>query len=150
MKKINLLKEQLFFDLSILDKSIEVLQYSLKKAQIISIKDEYTYDELEVFEALEGRYSRSSDILTQKLIKNMFMIMQEESRTFIDRCNLCEKLDIVTSSDDLYNIRRLRNDIAHEYCIVDITEIFESLLEYSDLLLENISKTKIYIENNLS
>ena len=33
--------------------------------------------------------------------------MQEEVKTFIDRCNLCEKLEIVHSADDLYNIRKL-------------------------------------------
>jgi uncharacterized protein YutE (UPF0331/DUF86 family) len=58
-------------------------------------------------------------------------------------------MGFVDSSDDLYIIRKLRNDIAHEYCIVDITEIFKPLLENSLLLLEIIGRVKKYIEENI-
>lgn len=146
MKNMDALKNKLYFDIETMDKSIEVLLYSLKKAKKIGIKNEYTMEELEVFESLAGRFSRTSDILTQQIIKNLFIIMQEEAKTFIDRCNMCEKFEIVKNADDLYNIRRLRNDIAHEYCIVDITEIFDPLLSYCDLLLEVIHNTKNYIQ----
>jgi len=67
--------------------------------------------------------------------------MQEEAKFFIDRCNLSEKIGLVDTADDLYNIRKLRNDIYHKYCITDITEIFEPLLQYSSLLLDIVDNT---------
>jgi len=144
-KMTRLLKDELI----LLEKSLIMLKYSLENCQKIGIKDEYSMAELSEFEALSSRYSRSSDILTQKIIKTLFIFLQEDAKFFIDRCNLSEKMGFVDSSDDLYFIRKLRNDIAHEYCIVDITEIFKPLLENSLLLLEIIDRVKKYIEENI-
>ena len=149
MKKMEALRKQLDFDLSYLDKSMYVLDYSLKKAQSIGIKSDYILEELDVYEALTSRYARTADILTQKVVKNLFMIMQEDTKTFIDRCNLSEKLEIINNAQELYNIRKLRNDIAHEYCIADISEIFKDVLVYSDALLKIAEKYRIYISENL-
>jgi hypothetical protein len=98
---------------------------------------------------LTSRYARTADILTQKIIKNLFMIMQEDAKTFIDRCNLSEKLNIIDNAKELYNIRKLRNDIAHEYCITDISEIFNDVLEYTDVLLKIAKRVKFYIDTAL-
>ena len=144
-----ILQEQLFDNIQNIEKSLIVFKYSLNKAKEIGIKEEYNMEELEIFESLTGRYSRTADILTQKIIKTIFMIMQEDAKTFIDRCNLCEKLEIVENADILYNIRNLRNEIAHEYVSNDITEIFKLLFLYSDNLLETIKNTKIYINKNI-
>ncbi len=149
MKKIENLKKQLESDFSYLDKSMEVLTYSLEKAQKIGSKKEYDIEELDVYEALTSRYARTADILTQKIIKNLFMIMQEDAKTFIDRCNLSEKLNIIDNAKELYNIRKLRNDIAHEYCITDISEIFKDVLEYTDVLLKIAKRVKFYIDTTL-
>ena len=143
--KNNKIIELLDDELKLLIKSTEVLKYSLNNCKAIGIKDEYSMSELSEFEALSSRFSRSSDILTQKVLKTLFIILQENAKFFIDRCNLSEKLNLVDSSDDLYNIRKLRNEIAHEYCIIDITDIFEPLIEYSNLLLKIIDNSQEYI-----
>ncbi len=149
MKKIENLKDQLDFNLAYLNKSMEVLAYSLQKAKKIGIKKAYVIEELDVFEALTSRFARTADILTQKIIKNLFMIMQEDTKTFIDRCNLSEKLHIVDNAQDLYNIRKLRYDIAHEYCISDISEIFQDVLEQTEMLLEISKRVQAYIKKTL-
>ena len=149
MRKIENLKDQLNFDLAYLNRSMEVLAYSLQKAKKIGIKKTYVIEELDVYEALTSRFARTADILTQKIIKNLFMIMQEDTKTFIDRCNLSEKLHIVDAAQDLYNIRKLRNDIAHEYCIADISEIFQDVLEQTETLLEISKRVQAYIEKTL-
>lgn len=147
--RIESMKKLLIDELVLLDKSVLMLKYSLENCQEIGIKNEYSMPELSEFEALAGRYSRSSDILTQKIIKTLFILFQEEAKFFIDRCNLSEKMGFVDSSDDLYVIRKLRNDIAHEYCIVDITEIFNPLMDNSSLLLIIIERVKAYIEEKI-
>jgi len=147
--RIESMKKLLIDELVLLDKSVRMLKYSLENCQQIGIKHEYSMPELSEFEALAGRYSRSSDILTQKIIKTLFILLQEDAKFFIDRCNLSEKMGLVDSSDDLYAIRKLRNDIAHEYCIVDITEIFNPLMDNSSLLLIIIERVKVYIEEKI-
>jgi len=62
MKKIENLKKQLDFDLSYLDRSMQVLEYSLEKAKEIGNKKEYVIEELDVFEALTSRYAILSTI----------------------------------------------------------------------------------------
>ena len=141
------MKILLIDELELLIKSLEVLNYSLDNCKTIGIKDDYNMAELSEFESLAGRFSRSSDILTQKVLKTLFILIQEGGKFFIDRCNLSEKLGLVKSSDDLFNIRKLRNDIAHEYCITDITTIYIYLIEYSSLLLSIIDNVKRYIYN---
>jgi len=76
----NKLTEQLNFNFATLDKSIEMLKYSNAKAKIIGLKNNYDMEELEVFESLAGRFARSSDILTQKVLKTLFIILQEDAR----------------------------------------------------------------------
>lgn len=71
--------------------------------------------------------------------------MQEDVKFFIDRCNLSEKLGFVEKSESLYNIRKLRNDIAHEHTISDITEIFNDVLATCPILLEIINKVDTHI-----
>ena len=75
--------------------------------------------------------------------------MQEDAKTFIDRCNLSEKLHIIDDTQDLYNIRKLRNNIAHEYCISDISEIFQYVLKQTEVLLESSKRVQAYIDNTL-
>ena len=70
-------------------------------------------------------------------------------KTFIDRCNLSEKLEIIEDAQQLYNIRKLRNDIAHEYCISDISELFKDVLEYSHVLLDIVKKFQSFADQTM-
>jgi hypothetical protein len=46
-----------------------------------------------------------------------------EAKTYIDKANLFEKLEIA-NAEDLKLMRDLRNEISHEYKLRDITELF--------------------------
>jgi len=140
------LKALLDQELSLLLKSQKLLEYSLNKCEEIGIKKEYSMADLTEYESLSSRYSRTSDILTQKVLKTLFIYLQEDARFFIDRCNLSEKLGLVESSDDLYNIRKLRNEISHEYAKEEISEIYMPLLGYSKTLSKVIDQAEKYIQ----
>lgn len=133
-------------NLELLIKSVDYLKYSLNNCKNTGIKDEYSMSELSEFESLSGRFSRSSDIFTQKVLKTLFIYMQEDAPFFIDRCNLAEKMELIQSAEDLFNIRQLRNQISHEYAQAEISELFEALLEYSELLLQIVAKVEQYID----
>ena len=133
-------------DIENINKAVSVLNYSLKKCTKISIKVSYTIEELDAFENLTSRFARTSDIYTQKIMKGIILILREDARTFLDRANLFEKLNI-TDAEELKLIRDLRNEISHEYRLSDVSEIFESVLEYSVKLLRIIEKTIVFAQD---
>jgi len=145
MKNDALMKKELKEDFNRLDQAVKMLKYSLQQCHKIGIKRDYLLEELDKFENLTSRFARTSDIYTQKIMKGIIMILREEAKTFIDKANLFEKLEI-SNVEDLKLIRDLRNEIAHEYKVDDITEIFEAVMEYSDKLIEIIEKTKRFVE----
>lgn len=138
-------KEQLKANLELLMKSVDYLEYSLANCRVIGVKEEYTMAELSEFESLSGRFSRSSDICTQKVLKSIFIYLQEDVSLFIDRCHLAEKIGVIQTAEELFNIRQLRNQIAHEYSQAEISDIFDPLLEYSDSLVQIIQNIEQYI-----
>ena len=144
MKVGAIFAEELTEDLNRLDRSVEMLKYSLQRCRKIGIKEDYSLEELDGFESLTSRFARTSDIYTQKVMKGIILVLREEANTFIDRANLFEKLEIA-SAEDLKLIRDLRNEISHEYKVDDIAEIFEAVFEYCDKLIEVIDKTKVFV-----
>ena len=104
---------------------------------------------MESFESLTSRFARTADILTQKILTTLFILLKEDPRSFIDRANLAEKLGIIDNSSDLQDIRELRNEIAHEYSMRDITEIFDEVLKYTASLKDILESTLSYIEKKI-
>jgi len=143
------IKLQLIANSELLVKSASYLEYSLNNCNKIGIKEAYSMPELCEFESLSGRFARSSDIYTQKVLKSIFIYLQEDVTLFIDRCHLAEKLGLIDSAEELFSIRQLRNQIAHEYSQAEISNTFESLLCYSDLLLSIIRRIKQYVDEVL-
>lgn len=148
-KKRELLKKQLQENMDNLDRSLKVLNYSYKKCSKFGLKDEYSVEELESFDALKSRFVRTSDIFTQKVLITVFVLIKENPISFIDKANRAEKIGIITSSEELQGIRELRNEIAHEYSSRDVTEIFEEVLQNTPLLIKSIKSAKSYIKKNI-
>jgi uncharacterized protein YutE (UPF0331/DUF86 family) len=136
--------------LVLLDKSVVALRYSYKKCSAIKEESEYDLEQQESFEALTSRFARTSDILTQKVFKTLFILLQENTKTFIDVANFLEKLEIIEKADDLLNIREIRNQIAHEYVESDIKALFHDVLRYVPLLKKIIDNVKNYFNKHLT
>jgi len=146
-KKRKLLVAQLDEYLAALEKSLIALVYSYDKCNAIGEKEEYDLEQQESFEALTSRFARTSDILTQKVFKSIFILLQEDMKTIIDMANFLEKLEIVNKADDLLNIREIRNQIAHEYVEPDIKSLFMDVLHYIPQLKNIIKNVNSYYKN---
>lgn len=146
-KKKKLLTAQLNENFEALEKSLDVLNYSFRKCKSLGEKEEYEQEEQESFEALTSRYARTSDILTQKVFKSLFALLQENVKTIIDSANILEKLGIVENADDILNIRELRNQIAHEYVEADLNALFMDVLRYVPAIETVANNLKKYIDN---
>ena len=145
--KRKLLAAQLDEYLTILEKSMAALDYSYDKCSAIGEKEDYDLEQQESFEALTSRFARTSDILTQKVFKSIFILLQEDMKTIIDMANFLEKLEIVDNADDLLNIREIRNQIAHEYVEPDVKSLFRDVLHYVPQLKNIINNVKAYYKN---
>ncbi len=136
--------ELLIEQVKLLKDANEILKYSYDRCREIGIKTEYTFDELDRFEALTSRFSRASDILIQKVFRLIDIIELEGRGTVIDRINRAEKRNIVANAEVLKKIRHLRNDIAHEYVPEVVSEIFKEVLSMTAYLIQDIEKTIEY------
>ena len=132
-----------------LDKSLETLAYSYEKCNKIGNKEHYDLEEQESYEALTSRFARTSDILTQKVLKTFYILMQEDIRSIIDGANFLEKIEVVENADDLLNIRELRNQIAHEYVDQDLPTLFSDILHHVPLLNIIIINLKRFIKEKV-
>ena len=148
-EKRALYKKQIDKEIANLDKSITALSHSYDKCRKIGETKEYGLDEQEGFEALTSRFARSSDILTQKVLKSLFILLHENIKTIIDSANLLEKLDIIDNADELLNIREVRNQIAHDYVTENINSFFLEVLNYVPLLKQIVDNVKAFYKNKI-
>ena len=84
---MNNIKETLHQELAALKNARDVLRYSYEKCSRIGVKIDFTYEELESFEALTSRFARLSDIIIQKILRLFDALDLEEPGTVRDRIN---------------------------------------------------------------
>ncbi len=64
------------------------------------------------------RFCKLQDAVGEKLFTAILMFLREEkirSKSFIDILNRLEKLEILDSKDDWFELRKIRNDLSHNY-----------------------------------
>jgi len=128
----------------LLDKSLAHLEFSFQKCRHINLTGSLTEEEMEALDAFSSRFARTSDIFTQKVIVTLLQLLQEDHPTFIDRMNFCEKINAISSANEMIEIRAMRNAIAHEYRQVNLVELYEKLLAQQPELCRNIQISKQY------
>lgn len=133
-----------------LEIAIAGLERSMEKCQPLLLKNEWSFSESESIDSLIVKFARISDIFTQKILTSIVVLSLEDFDGFIDKINICEKLNAIISAQDMQNIRALRNKANHEYNGDMIAQIFHNVAQYSPLLLKNIAQTKRYIAKNLT
>jgi hypothetical protein len=134
----------------LLDQALPSFEKSLEKCRSLDLAGPRTFEEEESLDALTSKFSRISDIFTQKVLKSLVLLTREDAPTFVDRMNLCEKLGVISSAADLIEIRDLRNQIAHEYLSENLTEIYGDCMALSEKLLAEIKTANQVIERYLA
>ena len=127
---------------SLLKQALPSFERSLVKCRDLDFSLPISFETEESLDALSSKFSRVSDIFTQKALKTLIFVLREDAPTFLDRMNLCEKLGIIPSAEELIAIRDLRNIIAHEYLNENLVEIYMEIIELSDTLLKAILETE--------
>jgi hypothetical protein len=140
-KNIRLLSEEF----QLLKKSLLHFQGSVEKCKKIGLKEVYSFEEMESFDSLTGRFARSADIYIQKVLRTIFILLREEAPFLANRLYKAEKAGIIVSADIMLEIKDLRNDIVHQYIPEATFELVNDVLGLSDDLLKNIEQTESYI-----
>lgn len=122
---------------------------SIEKCRAFNLETPISFEVEESFDALTSKFSRVSDIFTQKVLKSFLILLREDAPTFLDRMNLCEKLGVIPSANDLITIRDLRNLIAHEYLTENLLEVYKESIKLSLKLLQAIVSANAAIDAKL-
>jgi len=144
-------KDQAIIDLvqsewELLQASVDTLQLSIRKCQLIGRKESYTFEELESFDSLTSKFNRTSDIFVQKVLRSVWMLLHESFIPFIDMMNKSEKMLMLLSADKMIEIRDLRNQIAHEYIPEAIRDLIPEVIELTSQLIENIENCRRFMK----
>ncbi|MDX2188378.1 MAG: hypothetical protein SFY32_00830 [Bacteroidota bacterium] len=145
---MSILKKEVSDIHSLVLKASLVLQESYDRACLFGIKNEYDLDEKIEIEALTARFARMSDLITQKLLRSILIILKEPSELVIDRINKSAKYGIIENDIKMLEIRDLRNEIAHEYIPDEIDKIYIKVFELTPVLLSEIKNISSYIQSN--
>ena len=89
MKSENI-KSMLAFNREILGRALPSFIRSIKKCRALELTAPIPFEVEESFDSLTSKFSRVSDIFTQKMLKSFVMLTREDAPTFLDRMHLCE------------------------------------------------------------
>jgi len=136
---IEILKENLYA----LNLSLSRLMYSFEKCKAINLKDVYSNEEFEAFEAMTSRYARTTDMLINKVLRSLDAVEYIDGGTVIDAAYNTEKRGIA-DAQELRKLKDLRNLITHEYVTEKIVRFFDKILEFTPLLKIVIERLNEY------
>lgn len=129
-----------------LEKSVSRLKKSFDAADRSNFASP-TEEDYDVLEALAARFSRTSDILIQKVFRALDAYELYESGTPLDVINRADKRELFDDVQPIRKIRELRNRIAHEYEIEDLALLISEIKRLTPILLDTCGRTLEYVKN---
>ena len=105
------------------DKHLERINYAYAKMALFMPLDANRYrrltdDEVEHVDQFLFRFAKLQDAIGEKLFISMLMFLKEEnpkSKPFIDILNRLEQLELLADKNVWLELRKIRNNIAHQY-----------------------------------
>ena len=129
----------------LLNRILKSLQQSREKTHLLLQQSEFSFEELESIDSLTSKFSRTSDIYLQKVLRSIWMLLREDTAPLIDLLNRAEKLMIIVSAEELLQMRDIRNQIAHEYLPEAVPELASAVVVMTTLLQKNIERTEHFL-----
>lgn len=90
-------------------------------------------DLAERVEAFVGRFGRLQDTLGDKLLPVLLVALGESPGAAIDNLDRAERLDLIASADEWMTMRKLRNQMVHEY-VEDLAVLASALQSGHDFV----------------
>lgn len=126
-------------------KATDWLSNSYERCSNYNLEEELDYKTLGEFEALVNRFRRTFDILIQKVYRSIDHQELETQGSLIDVVNRAHKRELIDNVDTIRQLKDLRNSIAHEYAVQDLTSIFALTLKLAPKLLDYVGIVQQYV-----
>jgi 4-alpha-glucanotransferase len=108
--------------------TVALVQASLGKLAPYEETRNYGADESEPYDALSDRFIRAVEISLKFFRSYERLQFAEESDTLRDRLNRMEKLELVSSVEQWFNMRDVRNRIVHDYLPNEIKQMYDDIM----------------------
>ena len=132
-------------NLRLLRKSVRHLKYSHHQAKSISLQEDNTEDQLETLDALASRFGRTVDLFFKKVLRSVLTVLEEFPKLVIDQANRAEQLHLIHSASELLEMRRLRNQITHEYTDDQWVDLYDKIISFVPGLIRSIEMTEHFV-----
>ncbi|PWU20650.1 MAG: hypothetical protein C5B49_03910 [Bdellovibrio sp.] len=126
-----------------LRQAVAHLEYSYDKARILTReKDRLDEESLETWEGFVSRFGRVSDLFLKKYLRTKILIADPGFRgELIDVLNTAEKMNLISSASQWYEVRQLRNFSVHEYAGAKFTGTISRMFELAPILIQTKNAT---------
>ena len=108
--------------------TVALVQASLDKLASYDATRNYSSDESEPYDALSDRFIRAVEISLKFFRSYERLQFAEESDTLRDRLNRMEKLELISSVEQWFNMRDVRNRIVHDYLPNEIKQMYDDIM----------------------
>ena len=136
-----------------LKKAKETLEYSYNICKKIKIEKILAKDEEDRFEALTSKFARLSDLILKKIIKTIDILdLEDPPQTMRDAISRAEKKGLIFSELEFIEIRKIRNEIAHDYVSgeTEIVDIYNYVLKNTPYLFDAFDRILKYTEKYMN
>jgi hypothetical protein len=142
-------KEKLFLkNVKDFEKSIDWLERALKKSETVDV-DGLSEEDIEKIEVLFSRFSRSADMLINRVLRGIDLLELEDIGTKLDVVIRAEKRGFVENYKELIALKDLRNELAHEYLGEWFVSKLPEVVEASERLIEIANRVLNYVYEEL-
>ena len=111
--------------MKLLEENLKVSYLHLERLKTLSsdilqnnmLEKSEDFETIKTIDAFVYRFLKLQDYMGQKLFKNFLTSLGEDcdNLSFVDILDKLEKLNIIPSTDEWIQIRKLRNKLTHEY-----------------------------------
>lgn len=143
-------RQYLFEVLGQMKDAISWLERSHKQCIAIGIKEKYTLDEFDKLENLSSRFGRTVDLIVNKVFRSIDKVELEDGGTTIDVVHRAEKRGLITSTDQIREMKDLRNQVVHEYLAEDLAPLLEDILKFTPDLIHIHKEILTYCHSKFS
>jgi len=138
-------RQELFCEnLRLFNKTLLWLKKSLERMSTVNVNGTLSERELEAVEALLSRYSRSVDILINRVLRSLDYLELEDSKRKLDVVIRAEKRGFVDDYNKLIEMKDLRNELAHEYLEERLMDKVKEVVDKSWELLKIAERINAY------
>ena len=122
------------------------LHRSYEQCQHIDITKPLSAEELDKLENLTSRFARTVDILINKVYRALDALELQEPGSLIDTINRAAKKGLIDSIEEARRLKDIRNEIAHEYVVSNLTNILKEVLTGTTLVFDLVERARKHSE----